>query len=104
MVLSTASNSHLRAQFADGWVPRTSSGYVDRAGDILAASLYIGFAIVAVGYVKMGIDNGETAAVLSVPLWPVQIVLPYAFLSSALRHFSFAAFPSLKPRAPWKEG
>ena len=77
---------------------------VDRAGDILAASLYIGFAIVAVGYVKMGIDNGETAAVLSVPLWPVQIVLPYAFLSSALRHFSFAAFPSLKPRAPWKEG
>ncbi|MYJ73349.1 MAG: hypothetical protein F4092_16620 [Rhodospirillaceae bacterium] len=61
--------------------------------------LYVGFAIVAVGYVEESIAARERAAVLYTPLWPIQIVLPYAFFSSAVRHFSFAAFPELKPEA-----
>ncbi|MCY4395852.1 MAG: TRAP transporter small permease [Rhodospirillaceae bacterium] len=99
LVLSTASNSHLRPQFADGWFPRAWSPGVDRAGDVFSGMLYIGFAIVAVGYVEESIVARERAAVLYTPLWPIQIVLPYAFFSSALRHLSFAAFPGLKPAA-----
>ena len=91
-MLSTASNSHLRPQFADGWFPRAWSPGVDRAGDVFSGLLYVGFAIVAVGYVEESIVARERAAVLYTPLWPVQIVLPYAFFSSALRHLSFAAF------------
>jgi len=99
LVLSTASNSHLRPQFADGWFPRAWSPGVDRVGDAFSGMLYIGFAIVAVGYVEESIVARERAAVLYTPLWPIQIVLPYAFFSSALRHLSFAAFPGLKPAA-----
>lgn len=99
LVLSTASNSHLRPQFADGWFPRAWSPGIGRAGDVFSGLLYVGFAIVAVGYVEESIVNNERAAVLYTPLWPVQIVLPYAFFSSALRHFSFAAYPGLKPQA-----
>ena len=99
LVLSTASNTHLRPQFADGWFPRAWSPGVSRVGDVFSGLLYIGFGIVAVGYVEESIANRERAAVLFTPLWPIQMVLPYAFFSSALRHFSFAAFPGLKPEA-----
>ena len=99
LVLSTASNSHLRPQFADGWFPRAWSPGVSRIGDVFSGVLYVGFAIVAVGYVEESIAARERAAVLYTPLWPIQIVLPYAFFSSAVRHFSFAAFPELKPEA-----
>ncbi len=99
LVLSTASNTHLRPQFADGWFPRAWSPGVSRVGDVFSGLLYIGFGIVAVGYVEESIANRERAAVLFTPLWPIQMVLPYAFFSSALRHLSFAAFPGLKPEA-----
>lgn len=99
MVLSTASNSHLRPQFADGWLPRAWSPGIGRAGDLFSGLLYVGFAIVAVGYVEESIVNKERAGVLYTPLWPIQMVLPYAFFSSAIRHFSFAAYPGLKPEA-----
>ncbi len=98
LVLSTAANSHLRPQFADGWFPRVWRPTVARAGDALSGVLFIGFGIVALGYVAESIANNERAAVLYTPLWPVQIVLPYAFFSSALRHLCFAAFPALKPQ------
>ena len=104
LVLSTASNSHLRPQFADGWFPRAWSPGVSRIGDILSGLLFIGFGIVALGYVEESIANKERAAVLFTPLWPVQVVLPYAFFSCALRHLSFAAFPGLKPEAQPEAG
>jgi hypothetical protein len=41
---------------------------------------------------------------MAIPIlvWPIQLILPWMFFSSALRHLVFAAFPALKP-AP-KEG
>jgi TRAP-type C4-dicarboxylate transport system permease small subunit len=97
MVLATASNTHLRTQFADSWLPNIWAPAVGRVGDIISMLLYIGFGFVAIDYVSTTIANDERAAVISVALWPFQMVLPYAFFSSALRHFSFAAFPNLKP-------
>ena len=67
LVLSTASNSHLRPQFADGWFPRAWSPGVNRMGDCLSGFLYIGFGIVALGYVEESIAANERAAVLYTP-------------------------------------
>ena len=104
LCLSTASNSHLRPQFADTWFPRRWSPGIGRTGDAISAALLVTLAFVAVGYVAESIANHERAAVLYLPLWPIQIVLPYAFFSSALRHLAFAAFPDLKPQARAEEG
>ena len=31
------------------------------------------------------------------PLWPVQLILPYCFASAGLRYLLFAFFPDLRP-------
>ena len=40
---------------------------------------------------------GETDQLFFAKLWPIQLVLPYIFFSSAIRYLSFAAYPALRP-------
>ena len=96
--LATAANAHLRPQFADNWWPAHWRDGVARFGDFLSAFLFAAMGVVAALYISDTFANGDRAAVLYWPLWPIQLVLPYAFFSSALRHFVFAAWPNLKPR------
>ena len=48
-------------------------------------------------YIADTFINEDRAAVLYWPLWPFQIVIGYAFVSSAIRHLAFALWPGLKP-------
>jgi len=98
LALATASNSHLRPQFADGWWPSDLRPAISRIGDGLSALLFAALGVVAAFYLHDTIANGDRAAVLYWPLWPIQLVLPYAFFSCAFRHLGFAAWPALKPR------
>jgi TRAP-type C4-dicarboxylate transport system permease small subunit len=101
--LATAANAHLRPQFADGWWPRAWRGAIERFGDLLSAVIFAGMGIVAALYISDTFVNGDRAAVLYWSLWPIQLVLPYAFFSSAFRHFAFAGWPDLKPNPAVKE-
>ncbi len=98
LTLATAANSHLRPQFTDHWWPQAWQGQVDRFGDLLSAFLFAGIGIVATSYVMDTYTNHDRAMVLYWPLWTIQIIIPYAFFSSALRHLAFAVRPDLKPR------
>lgn len=102
--LATAKNGHLRPRFADGWWPVAWRPAVARFGDALSATIFAAFGVVATLYVMDTFANGDRAAVLYWPLWPIQIVLPYVFYSSALRHAAFAARPGLKPDPHGLEG
>jgi len=101
--LATAANAHLRPQFADKWWPSAWRPAIERFGDYISASLFAGLGAIAALYISDTFANGDRAAVLYWPLWPIQLVLPYAFFSSALRHFVFATWPDLKPRLAAKE-
>lgn len=96
--LATAANAHLRPQFADHWWPAVWQHRVAMIGDLLSALIFAGLGVVAVLYIHDTFVNDDRAAVLYWPLWPLQLVLPYAFFASALRHFAFAFWPDLKPR------
>jgi len=59
-------------------------------------------AIVGFLFVRESMRFEDKAAVLYWVLWPIQIIIPYAFLSTALRHGVFghgvfATWPDLKP-------
>ena len=64
----------------------------------------VGFGVVGIQYLGTSIDSNDLAEVLYIPLWPIQLVLPYAFFSSALRHATFAVWPDLKPSRAVEEG
>ncbi len=104
LTLATAVNGHLRPQFTDHWWPDNMQSSVSRFGDILSALLFAALAYVSVQFVMESAANHDRAAVLYWSLWPFQIVIPYTFSSSALRHMAFAIWPETRPLPDITEG
>ena len=44
----------------------------------------------------VSMEAGDKAPVLYFVLWPLQVVIPYAFASAAIKHLIFAIDPALK--------
>jgi len=49
-------------------------------------------------FVLQSREFGDLAELIRIPLWPIQIVFPYMFFSSAFKHLIFAWQPEWKPR------
>jgi TRAP-type C4-dicarboxylate transport system permease small subunit len=95
--LVTAENGHLRPRFADGWLPRALEPYMARFGELLSAAICIFLGLYAIDFVASSRELGERGMAIPILVWPIQLILPWMFFSSAVRHLVFAAFPSLKP-------
>lgn len=89
---------HLRPTAFDKLVPPAWSPAMDRLADVVSALLCIGLGWFAVMFVRDTYKFGETMMSLPLPLWPLQVALPYAFFSAALRYLLFAAYPRYRPR------
>lgn len=98
LTLATSRGSHMRAEAADALVPKRWSTQADRFGYVLSAILFAALAAISFKFMMETRQYGIRIPVLGWPLWPVQVVLPLAFGSSALKSLAFAAFPALAPR------
>lgn len=96
LTLATSDNAHLRPEFLD-FLAGPFEGQAIRLGDLLSAVFYFGATYVAFTFVQISYEAGDKAPVLYFALWPLQLVIPYAFLSAGLKHLIFALKPSLKP-------
>lgn len=95
--LATADNMHLRPTFLDSVLPARFYGSIGRLSDIFACLFFLGMAIVGLLFVRESMRFEDKAAVLYWVLWPIQLIIPYAFLSTSFRHGLFAAYPDVKP-------
>lgn len=100
--LVTAERGHLRPTFLDGLVPKAAEPYIDRIGELVSAAICTGLGVYAIQFVQSSAALGERGMAIPILVWPIQAVLPWMFLSSALRHLVFAARPDLRP-APREE-
>ncbi|SFM35035.1 TRAP transporter small permease [Shimia aestuarii] len=98
--IAVGNNAHLRASFADRILPWH---WVDRVGDLVSALLFAGLCWYAIVFVSESLTFRDRAEVINIPLWPIQLVFPYAFGTAALRHFVFFLMPDVKP-VPAGEG
>lgn len=98
----TAERGHLRPQFADALVPKALAPHIDRIGEVISALICLGLTWFAVRFVMSSAALGERGMAIPIVVWPIQLVLPWMFFSSALRHLAFAGWPSLRP-APRSE-
>ena len=96
--LAAAKGRHLRPQFLDHVVPARFSETADRIGSGLMALIFGGFGVVGVQFVAEAIEYGDMARIIDIPLWYIQLVVPYAFFSTALRYVLFALHPELRPQ------
>ncbi len=95
--LATAAGAHLRPAFLDAVFPDHLDRQVWRAADIVSTVIYVLLAWIAFKFVLTTRESGDRAAVLYWTLWPLQCVIPYAFVSCAVRHAIFSWHPALRP-------
>lgn len=100
LTIAVGNRAHLRATFADGLLPWR---WVDRLGDLVSALIFGGLCWYSIEFVSESIAYKDKAEVLYIPLWPIQLVFPYAFGTAALRHLVFCIDPDTKPE-PVAEG
>lgn len=98
LTLATSDNCHLRPGFLD-FVFKGVEHTVQRIGDFVSSAFFFAGAYVAWTFVAASMDNLDKAPVLYFVVWPLQLVIPYAFISSGLKHLFFALHPSIKPTA-----
>ncbi|WP_025899109.1 TRAP transporter small permease [Sneathiella glossodoripedis] len=96
MSLAAAEGENIRPQILDSIIPRSMNAFVDRLADFVSSGIYLILFYLAVGFVQASYENEEIAAVLDWPLWPIQMILPYAFLAVGIRYFAFAISPEFK--------
>ena len=103
VALASASGTHMRPRVADSWLPSKWNPYIDRISNLVTCAIFSIAGYYAVLFWYTGFSMGDTAPILDWPLWPIQIIIPYAFFSSALRYLVFALFPDLNPTDRGKE-
>lgn len=95
--LATARGGHLRPKFADGLFPLPSRATITVIQHALAAIISLTLAWFGLSFARQTLVLQEVSPVLEIPIGLVQLVLPYAFLSSGLRHAIYAWYPNLAP-------
>lgn len=96
LTLAASDNAHLRPGFMD-FVFRRHEALAIRMGDVLSCFFFMAAAIVAWSFVNLSMEAQDRAPVFYFVVWPLQIIIPYAFASCALKHGIFALRPELKP-------
>ena len=96
--LTSLSGGHLRAELADRlWSTRLQPFYIV-AQNLIQTLFCLVFFYFSVLYVMESRELGDNEVVLNVPLWYLQLVIPYTFLSIGLKHAVFALAPALRPQ------
>jgi TRAP-type C4-dicarboxylate transport system permease small subunit len=97
-VLATSRGEHLRIKATDHLLPAHWEPWVARAGSLVSCAILWGLAWSAWGFAMQTRGVGERSVTLGIPVWPIQAVMAYAFLSAGLRHLAYAWMPALRPR------
>lgn len=96
--LATSAGAHLRPEIFDRLFSARHDRAVNRLSDLFAALFFAGMGLVAVHFVAQSAEFGDKPAIFYFPLWPIQLVMPYAFFSCAFRHLAYALHPELRPQ------
>lgn len=100
--LVTAERGHLRPHFADGLLPKFLDPHIERIAEVVSAAICVFLGVYAAEFVRSSAELGERGMAIPILVWPIQLILPWMFLSSAFRHIVFAVWPPLRP-APREE-
>ena len=95
--LAAGRGRHLRPRFADRLVPIPWAKAADRFGSAIMFAVFLYFAWLGIEFVTAAYRYGDLAQTIKTPLWMIELVVPYAFLSISVRYLFFAIWPALKP-------
>ena len=95
-VLITHKVEHLRPEIADKfWTGKLKSFYL-RANNLLVFIFTAAMAYYSYKYVMESREFADRNVIIDMPMWVLQAVIPYCFLSMSVRYFYFILFPREK--------
>jgi TRAP-type C4-dicarboxylate transport system permease small subunit len=100
--LATSDVSHLKPEFLNFLSGAKFDKPADRIGDLISSVFFFVSSYIGWTFVAISMESGDKAPVLYFVLWPLQLVIPYAFASAGIKHLIFAIHPELKTKS--KEG
>ena len=87
--LASAAGGHLRPRFADNWLPATWSTAVACLQHVVMAAFCFAIGWLALSVTYETWELGEVSIQLMLPVWPVQLFLPAAFLCAGIQHIIY---------------
>lgn len=84
---------HLRPEIADKIWGKKQWLFV-RMQNLVSIIFCFVFIYASIGYVSESLEFGDKSVVLKVPLWVLQLIIPYTFTSMALRNLYFLFNPA----------
>jgi C4-dicarboxylate transporter DctQ subunit len=95
-VLITHKVEHLRPEIADKfWTGKLKSFYL-RANNLLVFIFTAAMAYYSYKYVMESREFADRNVIIDMPMWVLQAVIPYCFISMSIRYFYFILFPREK--------
>lgn len=93
--LTSEKAAHLRPEIADKlWGEKFKLVFV-RVQNFLIMSFCLMLAYYSLKYVQETHEFGDMNVIINIKMWVLQIILPYTFLSMALRHLRFIIQPEV---------
>lgn len=97
LALATHSGRHIRVEGFDRLVPAAAQATVVRLGHVVSMVICLFLSYWSADFVLVSLEQGERGMALDILVWPIKIVLPWAFASAGVRYFVFALFPAVEP-------
>jgi TRAP-type C4-dicarboxylate transport system permease small subunit len=95
-ILVTQKVEHLRPEVADKfWKGKLRPFYL-RAHNLIVFSFTATMTYYSILYVKESMEFADRNIIIDMPMWALQAVIPYCFLSMSLRYFYFIFCPKEK--------
>lgn len=98
LTLATSENKHLRPEALD-FLTKRLGVQMTRLSDLVSSIFFFCCSAVSANFVLASMVAQDKAPVLYFHLWPLQLVIPYAFASSGLKHFCFFLRNDLRPHS-----
>jgi TRAP-type C4-dicarboxylate transport system permease small subunit len=95
-VLVTQKVEHLRPEVADKiWKGRARGIYL-RVHNLLVLAFTLSMAWYSCLYVLESKEFGDRNVIIDMPMWVLQLIIPYTFISMSVRYLYFVFFPKEK--------
>ena len=101
-VIMSHKNEHLRPEIGEKIFKGKSLIYLKRLNHFLTGLFNLGAAYFSFLYIQESKEFGDMNVILNVPVWWLQIILPYCFFSMSLRSLFYFIYPDFIPTSEAK--